>query len=383
MPPAMRNNARMVAVATAAFASAIPDGAEPPGEILLLPAGRIQTRVHDSRGPFEVRDPGAVVAATRALRLDLPIDYEHQSLHAPDNGQPAPAAGWIREVFAKGGEIWARVEWTDRGRDHLKAREYRYISAVFTHKRDGTVLQIRGAGLTNNPALEMPALMSANFQGETMDKKALAKLLGLAEDATEEQVTAALNAATAAVTSLEAITKAAGLDAGADAVKVIDRVTALAKDASDIRGAVGLATDATGEATLAAVRAKGSAGSNIDPSQFVPRAEFDRVQTQLNALTTNAAETAATAAVDDAIKAGKVAPASRDWALGYAKKDAEGFQAFVAAAPAILNPGRVTQDGKPPGSDEASLSAQAEENADVLARMGLTKEDFVKANKEA
>ena len=40
----------------------------------------------------------------------------------------------------------------------LKAREYRYISPAFFHKPDGTVMRIEGAGLTNYPALDMPAL---------------------------------------------------------------------------------------------------------------------------------------------------------------------------------------------------------------------------------
>ena len=40
----------------------------------------------------------------------------------------------------------------------LKAREYRYLSPVFFHTRDGVVTRMEGAGLTNYPALDMPAL---------------------------------------------------------------------------------------------------------------------------------------------------------------------------------------------------------------------------------
>ena len=67
-------------------------------------------------------------------------------------------------------------------------------------------------------------------------------------------------------------------------------------------------------------------GGEPDPSQFVPRAEFDRVSTRLNTVETERAEERATAAVDDAVRAGKIAPAQRDWAMAYAKRDADGLR---------------------------------------------------------
>ena len=68
---------------------------------------------------------------------------------------------WIRELQARAGALWARVEWTARAAAMLKGREYRYLSPAFIHKPDGTVLRIEGAGLTNAPALPRPALAGA------------------------------------------------------------------------------------------------------------------------------------------------------------------------------------------------------------------------------
>ena len=45
------------------------------------------------------------------------------------------------------------VEWTARAEATLKAREDRYLSPTFFHMRDGVVMRIEGAALTNAPAL--------------------------------------------------------------------------------------------------------------------------------------------------------------------------------------------------------------------------------------
>ena len=135
----------------------VPPGA--PEWVMLMPAGRLNAR--DGRR-WRLTDADAVVNATRAgaAGLDLPIDFEHQTQLAAKNGQPAPAAGWIRQLQARAGALWAHVEWTARAAAMLKAREYRYLSPTFFHTRDGIVMRIEGAALTNAPALAMPALAS-------------------------------------------------------------------------------------------------------------------------------------------------------------------------------------------------------------------------------
>ena len=100
--------------------AALPDGV--PDRIMVMPAGEIRTKPHDARAPWRMDDPAAVVAASAELRADLPIDYDHQTDFAKSNGQPAPAAGWIKGLEVEAEGVFARVEWTERAADSLRRR---------------------------------------------------------------------------------------------------------------------------------------------------------------------------------------------------------------------------------------------------------------------
>ena len=230
--------------------------------------------------------------------LDLPIDYEHQSERIRENGREAPAAGWIKGLFVRGGAVWGRVEWTGRAAAYLAAREYRFLSPVFAYERaTRRIKRIEAAGLTNNPAFFMRALARAqtdNEEGESeMDLKDIAKALGLPETAGEAEILAAV----------EAAAKAAGeLAASGETVKAIARAAGLAENAK---------ADDVAEAVRTARAAAAAGAGEVDPAKFVPRAEFDEVRGTLARIETEGAGERATAAVDKAIKAGKVSPASR------------------------------------------------------------------------
>ena len=124
---------------------------------MLLPAGELNAR--DGRR-WRLDDAEEVVEASRlrAGATDLVFDYGHQADYAKENGQPAPAAGWIRELQARAGAIWGGVEWTERARAMLKAREFRYVSPTFLQTPAGVVTEVVRAALINNPALDLPAL---------------------------------------------------------------------------------------------------------------------------------------------------------------------------------------------------------------------------------
>ena len=111
-----------------------------PEWVELLPAGEFSGR--DGRGPY-VADTAQILAAFTAGAIPLPIDYEHQSLLAEDNGQPAPAAGWITEFDVRDRALWGHVEWTDRAAAHIAAREYRFLSPVFCYEQRTGVVQIQ------------------------------------------------------------------------------------------------------------------------------------------------------------------------------------------------------------------------------------------------
>ncbi|WP_060825919.1 phage protease [Sulfurospirillum cavolei] len=92
--------------------------------------------------------------------VDIVCDYEHQTLY----GDQAPASGWIKKnplsLKAENGELFAKIEWTDKATTYIKNIEYRYLSPVFA---PNTIDQATGANigwtlhsvaLTNKPFLQ-------------------------------------------------------------------------------------------------------------------------------------------------------------------------------------------------------------------------------------
>ncbi|MBY0431223.1 MAG: phage protease, partial [Rhodospirillales bacterium] len=126
----------------------------------------------------------AVIEASRryAGRKLIAIDYDHQTDHAAKNGRPAPAAGWIKGLQARPDGIWGMVDWTGRAAEHLRKREYRYLSPAFSHSPNGEVTCLLRAALTNNPNLELTALASAGGTIMECDLSELRQLLGLPAD---------------------------------------------------------------------------------------------------------------------------------------------------------------------------------------------------------
>ena len=316
--------------------------AEPPEWVDLLPAGPVQAR--DGRS-WTVADAEAVAAASRerAGATDLAIDYEHQS-HTSDG--EAPAAAWIKEIRVENGMIRGRVDWTENAAARIRAREYRYLSPTFLFDAaSGAVRAVTGAGLTNNPALDLPALATDQGEAPMNDEqlKALREALGLAADA---DAPAILAAAAAAVAGNQALAKVAEK--------------------------VGLAKDASGDDVLAAAHRAPAAG------EFVPRSEFDAVSARLKTVEEASAKDKATAAVDAAVEAGKVTPAQRDWALAYAKEDPEGFGKYVEATPAIVRPGRTGTGAPGAGDPDAALT---DDELAACRALGVTPDDYKAARK--
>jgi len=341
----------LVATCTSILPIGIPDWIKviPLGEILAADGRRWQNA-----------DPAAVVDAS-ATNIDLVIDYEHQTDYAAKNGQPAPAAGWIKKIEARADGVWGQVEWTERAKSHLLAKEYRYFSPTFLHDKAGNVLRIIRAALTNHPAIEdLPALANATETGNhIMNKeelKALAATLGLPEDADAGTIIAAAD-------------KLAKASAASDVINTTHTA---------ICSALSLAADATTDdvttaiASLKETTTKTAAGEP-DPAQFVSMATYQEVADGLKGLQDKLAIQDATAAVEKAMAAGKVTPANKDWALALASKDAASFAAFVENAPVIVAPGSAL-DGEIPDKTSA---LDADQKA-MCAAQGISEEAFLK-----
>ncbi|NPV89246.1 MAG: hypothetical protein HPY50_00540 [Firmicutes bacterium] len=120
-----------------------------PEWIKLLPFGLVKS----VKGDFNVDEESLteIIGYFEARGNDVVIDYEHQTL---DGGQ-APAAGWVKELQDRGPDgLWARVDWTERAREYLANKEYRYLSPVVLVRRaDNKAVAIHSVALTNAPAM--------------------------------------------------------------------------------------------------------------------------------------------------------------------------------------------------------------------------------------
>lgn len=331
--------------------------AEGDGWVHIMPAGEIAGR--DGRGPYRLEDPEAVLAASRDALLEMVVDYDHQTDLAAVRGVGgvAPAAGWIKELQAREDGIWGRVEWTEKGQAAIAAREYRYLSPVFHHTREGKVVRILRASLTNNPNLPVKALASREQSPEELEPDG-----GDMTTELVQQLAAALGAPDG--TEGEALVGfARDLRTRMDA-----QTTAIASMAK----AVGKGEDAEVDDVVTAVAAATTA--QPDPKKYVPADLVISLQAQVNEL--RADKTAQV--VDAAIGEGRLAPANRDWAISYHSQDPQGFAKFLEGQPAMLSPGTQMGGRQTPQGDGA---LNGEELA-LCARMGLSPEEFKKTREK-
>jgi len=319
-----------------------------PSEIQVIPWGRHETE----KGVFvlDEKGMGAVIADFASRETDMVVDYEHQSL----SGREAPAAGWIRRLFAiapngprghsgdpRAAGIWAVVEWTPRAVGYLKNREYRYLSPVFLKNTgDNRVVKLLNAALTNQPAIGgmVPVVnkdsagctdgpgtsYTSRPEGKTVRKevcmKKLFELLGLGEDAGEEQAISAVQAMRSDMESLRG-----------QAARVA------AKEVFEILGLRDGATLPEVTGTVMALRKGHEQAAELSARLLTLEEELGRKH--------------AGELVARAMRQGRVTAAQRDWAERYASTDPEGFRAFVAKAPVIVHTGEMAAGGAPGGGD--------------------------------
>ncbi len=301
--------------------SAIDLPAGVPDWLHLLPAA--EARTHDGRGPYRITDAAALMAASLPAGGKLVLDENHATDLVAPKGGAAPARGWIVELQSRGDGIWGRVEWTGTGRQMVEDRQYRGVSPVITHRRDGTVTGILRASLTNTPNLT--GLVSLHHQLENdMDlRQTLVELLKLAGDADDAAIVAALR------------TK---LDGGGDAAGSATLQSALAP----IALAAGLAETADAAAVLAGVQALTTDdGDRVTALQ----SEIVGLTSKIGVLETDGRRKDSVAVIDAAIGAGRVGlKPVRDEYVALHMTDPARTAKLIAAMP-VLAPGqRVTGD---------------------------------------
>ena len=297
-----------------------------PEWIQLLPTGEFVGR--DNRGPFRVSNAEVVIAATDALGMEagLPIDYDHATDFAAPAGRRAPAAGWIRAIETRKGALWGNVEWTTHGNAAVVTHEYRYISPVFEYSQDGEVRRILRAALTNNPNLYLTAISVRGSTDEVITEGPIQQI---------DIVTASAAPKSTTVESTQAqLREMLGLTIDTTPEMIVEEVRKVL-GARDARIVATANTRAAGASTTI------EESIVADPARYVPIEQFESTVTELNQLRAATARERAAMRVDVAMKAGKIVPAQREWAIAYCQANADGFESFVARQPALMT-GMVT-----------------------------------------
>lgn len=335
---------------TSRIAVLVSDLAAARREVRLLPAGRFLPadgrRLNVPGWTLDGEAAAQVIARFNARRDARVIDYEHQTLLAETNGQPAPAAGWFGALeWREGDGLYAMdVEWTAKAAAHIAAREYRYISPVFSYDLQGRVLAVLHAGITNNPGLDGLtdlAALTARFQQteeETdMDLKALLAALGLAEDKTEAD----------ALSAIAAMKAAAG------------RVDGLAGQVAALKAQI----------------------DKPDPAKYVPVDAVAALQQQVAALTAQVAGAEVERMIQAGLADGRILPAMEKWARELGGKDVAQLNAYldnaspVAALKGTQTGGQGGEGRKDGELDEAQLA--------VCRQMGVAPADYQKTMQAA
>lgn len=349
------------------------------------PAAVLSVRLSDSDGPvqltpdglFRARDgrpaqlpgwrlgPGIaarLLARLRARRTPIVVDYEHQTLLADRNGQPAPAAGWIEPdavEYRAGSGLWAPVRWTARAKAHIDAGEYAFLSPVLPYDpAGGEILDLVHVALTNYPAVDgmaPVAALSARFDLDSppaeearVEKTKLIELLGLAADADDNKIEAALVA----------------LKADADLAQAVRRQLVLA-------------ADAPAAAALAALAALKSGGAAADPALWVPRAVYDETTRALAALKSGSDSAELEQLLQAGLGDGRIpGKATADWLRAQGVAVLKAYLEGASPAAAL----KATQTGGKSPADPGP-EAQTEEDLAVCVQMGVDPAEFLATRK--
>ena len=313
----------------------LPESEGAPEWVHLLPAAQGDIQTYDSRGPYRMADIEAVIAASMQSERGMPIDENHAIDTAMQNGTGAPARGWIKELQARADGLWGRVEWTRAGKELLADRAYRGISPVFNHLTDKTITRVLRASLTNKPNLK--GLVALNTES-AMNLAAIAKALGLGDDADEAAI-------------LAAIAKMKTPDDTAMQSALAEIGTVLGVEGGD----------------PAAVLAAAKAAKTGDTVITTLQTELTKLTGQLTALQTEGAKAKATAFVDGAIAQGRQGvKVLRDHYIAMHCEDPARVEKEIGALPALGAGGQTLTQPPAPGAEITSLNAEQTLVADQL-----------------
>lgn len=208
------------------MSSRLPDKVAPGGEVdvQLAPLGDWAQTVNGKRitQRFDEASLSQVVANFRG---EILVDADHRSTK-PDGDTSAYA--WVTALRADPERgLVGTMRFTDKGAAAVNAREYRFVSVSWYLDPDGRPRELDSVALTNRPNLPVHPVVNREGAGETQsadigetqaadggatqqrkpEMEELKTLLGLAADATDDQVVAAAKALKERLDAIEAQAK--------------------------------------------------------------------------------------------------------------------------------------------------------------------------------
>jgi len=323
-----------------------------PSEVKILPLGK----VHSQKGNFVVDDESFLKMKEQfeQRKLDLVIDYEHQTLKDIE----APAGGWIKELIKGEDAVIAKVEWTAKAKEYLKNKEYRYLSpVVLTRKIDNKAIMLHSVALTNTPAIDgMYAIVnSLDIEREEVEENGGNKKMNKLEDLDLKKIIEALKIDNA--DEEEIIKAVAKLVSSVDTDE--DDIETEVVANSIVLSLLDLDKNAKTEDVTAKIL---SFKNNTDTKALLElKAKFEEREAEEIVMT--------------ALKDGKITAAQKEWAKAYALKNIKGFKQFMEKASVVVPVGKITD------KEDKKQNSNVEVDMKILKNMGLSKEDIEKYGK--
>lgn len=169
--------------------------------------------------------------------------------------------------------------------------------------------------------------------------------------------------------------EALGLSAEADEAAVEAAIKDLAGKAAQVEELTAKVKDLETKLTEAASK-KDDDADNADGGKGPTVEEMRDVQDKVGKLTQELAQRDATAEVANAIKAGKLLPKQEKWAEAYALKDLEGFRAYIAEQPVLVDLGVKGSASGGDGQFNLADYEPTDEERRVAEQMGTWSEDY-------
>ena len=305
-----------------------------------------------------------LIDAANARITPYVIDYDHQTMLAAKNGQPAPAAGWFKTLeWREGVGLFAiDVEWTERASTMIATKEYRFISPVMAYNKTGAVTGLCMAALANNPAID------------GMDEVLLA---AASMQFTPPESTVSLTTENHMEELLEQLRWMFNLPVGSTADDICNqmkKLTDLIKQDPAMAACASVGQFGLYSGLQEKIAALSTAAP--DPTKFVSIETMAALQSHIASLSGQTAADKVDELVKAGLKDGRLLPAQEKWARDCGASSFAALSTYMESATplAILNGTQTQGKNLDGGSSTVSLSAS---QAGLAKAFGLAPADFL------